>query len=53
MQQPLCASASVSAQTKYFISTIAGADSIGDNGPATQGLLWQPNDVAVDANSSQ
>jgi uncharacterized protein (TIGR03437 family) len=37
------------AQTRYFISTIAGTDSVGDNGPAASALLWNPFDVAVDS----
>jgi hypothetical protein len=44
-----CAVAAVWGQTRYFISTIAGSNALGDNGPATQALLWQPFGVAVDA----
>ena len=36
-------------QPRYFISTIAGSNPLGDNGPATHALLWNPNDVAADA----
>jgi hypothetical protein len=48
----LFALSTVSAQTRYLISTIAGSNPLGDGGPATQGLLWNPVDVASDANGN-
>jgi hypothetical protein len=35
------------AQTRYLISTIAGSDATGDNGPATQALVLYPKAVAT------
>src|SRR5258707_7548756 len=32
----------------YSISTVAGSNFAGDGGPATQGLLSQPEGIAVD-----
>ena len=44
-----CALALGWGQTRYFINTVAGSNPLGDNGLAAQALLWNPNDVAVDA----
>jgi uncharacterized protein (TIGR03437 family) len=44
-----CALSAAKGQTRYFINTVAGSNPIGDNGPATRALLWNPIDVAVDA----
>ena len=48
----LLALSTASAQTRYLISTIAGSNPLGDGGPAAQGLLWNPLDVAADANGN-
>ena len=48
----LFALSTASAQTRYLISTIAGSNPLGDGGPAAQGLLWNPLDVAADANGN-
>ena len=38
--------------TGYSISTVAGSNFAGDGGPAAQGLLSQPEGIAVDSNGN-
>ena len=40
------------AQVSYTISTVAGSDYVGDNGPATAAILLQADGIAADAQGS-
>jgi uncharacterized protein (TIGR03437 family) len=44
----LAAVSTCNAQTSYTISTVAGSANSGDGGPATSGILSQPEGIALD-----